>query len=1018
MQLVAATLSLETVAAVMRPVDRHSNSFTVRKLERNDFTMLHNSQQEDVPSDEGKKSSKVSPKYNEDFGKLSPLRLLQENITKQKLRPRRNLNAPSLNLLQSLINDSINLPSTAPSTSTTTAQIPLDPIKDINVTCDMDHLSCKNRCAKERDLGQTNNSYFLCYCDHYCEVFTDCCFDYRQQCNNNSGYTYPNTSWLSGIETPKISKNVSTSDNYFKCISSKGSDLLGTNGIWMIADCPDNFQNTTAQAKCVAESSLSYQNHKDNIPVVSRNGKTYRNRFCSRCHGVSDDELSYYALSYSCRILPPRNYNKVDTLAFLSSHCSVSWKPNSGHQRRYCYSNIIKKCSRAAPEILRKSCHNGPPGIVTNHKGSSVDGYRNVYCAICFSVTMLECGPQKKLHCKTSGTCGSTLPFSVLMDIGFPAQSNSPNIPHQTHVSCPTGKVYDPHLELCLTGIASTPKQTGFDKYSVSVWILRKTTNPFETAMATSQRQLFSFQAFIRALGGLSISNSKITLEDKTYRVMFDFVRKAKKTRNQPQLATSLTADDLLEFTQPIEVLINSTNFTIIKVTSRRLTCVVVERFLPHEYTTIALPEMTAFINRTKEAIKRHDYYLSHSRNSSDGTITVCREHLHLSCINGTFVKLSSNEVTEFPNKSVLWNVAGKVYAEGNYEEQNGTIWICTNFSANGTKELLVEQVVEQSFTIITIVGLSLSVCSLSALLITYSIFCELRTLPGISLMNLSFCILASHLLWLVGSGLTSETKLCTAISVALHFVFLSSFTWMSIIAIDTWRAFTKIGHRTNRMTQREKRKRYLRSMAIGWVSPLIFCLFCFTLDATNTVTIGYGGTKGCWIQNSLSNLYFFAAPMGLLLLLNAVFFISTVKSINETMKNSQLATGQKRRKKDLGIFVRIAALMGFGWVFGFLSSLHLFLAYVFVINCTLQGVYIAVAFLFTKRILNLYSVLLSKGRSSSSTKTFSSSHQKGQKEQPLGSYFSQNSTNTKTHNLEDEREFQTESINTDDARL
>ena len=126
-------------------------------------------------------------------------------------------------------------------------------------------------------------------------------------------------------------------------------------------------------------------------------------------------------------------------------------------------------------------------------------------------------------------------------------------------------------------------------------------------------------------------------------------------------------------------------------------------------------------------------------------------------------------------------------------------------------------------------------------------------------------------------------------------------------------------------MTQREKRKRYLRSMAIGWVTPLMFCLFSFTLDKTNAIAIGYGGTKGCWIQHTSSNLYFFAAPMGLLLFLNAVFSVLTVKSIRETIKNSRMATGRKREKRDLGIFVRIAALMGFNIFIGCLGSCLLF---------------------------------------------------------------------------------------------
>ena len=952
---------------------------------------------------------------------------------KHKFRRKRNISPPGPEGDPSTTN-SISIPGfinksqNSSPTATTTTQEFFHPTEDINITCDVDHLSCKNRCAKERDLGQTNESYLFCYCDEYCEIFADCCFDYRHHCKNESGHFYLNTSQLICNKTSNISNDESISENYFKCISSPNENgPSGTNGIWMIADCPKNFPKTPEQAKCVAESSLSYQKHKDNIPVIARDGKTYKNRFCSRCHGVSDGELSYYALSYSCRILPPRNYNHDNTLDFLFSYCSISWKPNSGDQRRYCYSNIMKRCSRAAPKSLWEGCHDGPAGIVTSREPKG-QGYKNVYCALCQSVTSLVCGPgpRTESNCTITNACGSPAPFSVIMNLGFSGQSNQLNIPHQTQVSCTNGKVYDPHLELCRPGIAGAPRQTGSDSYSVSIWI-RKKTNPFENVIDTSQEQLLFLQGFNKALIDLSVSNINIRTEQNTYRIMFDFVKKVNKTRNQQRLPTSLFADDLLKFSRPIEFQINSKNFIIIKVTSRRLTCVVVERFLPHEYTIAAHPELAAYIHRTKEVIIHHHYYVSDSRNSSNGTITVCRKRLRLPCMNGTYIKLLAHEVTKFPNKSVLWNNGGKVYNEGTYEKQNDTFWICTNFTVNGTKEIWLEEVVEHSLKIITIVGLSLSVGSLCTLLITYSIFSELRTLPGISLMNLSFSVLTSHLLWLVGSGLTSETKLCTAISVGLHFVFLTSFIWMSIIAKDTWCAFTKNRCSTNGMTQREKRKRYLRSMAIGWVSPLMFCLFTFTLDKTNTVDIGYGGTEGCWIQSTSSNLYFFAAPMGVLLLLNAVFFILTVKSIRESVKKLQMATGKKRSKRELGIFVRISALMGFTWVFGFMSSLHLYLSYAFVISCTLQGVYIAVAFLFTKRIMKLYLVMLSTGRSSTSTKMSSSSHQKSKTEQPLHICSSLNCTNRKKNSFEIRTEFHsvevvknqgTESTDTADTRL
>ena len=91
----------------------------------------------------------------------------------------------------------------------------------------------------------------------------------------------------------------------------------------------------------------------------------------------------------------------------------------------------------------------------------------------------------------------------------------------------------------------------------------------FSSSVTTTP--LLSLQAFITAVADFAVSNVDITLDGKIYRIMFDFVRKVKKKRNKRSIPTLLNADDFLEFSQPIEILTNSTNFTIIKVTSRTL---------------------------------------------------------------------------------------------------------------------------------------------------------------------------------------------------------------------------------------------------------------------------------------------------------------------------------------------------------------------------------------------------------------------------------------------------------------
>ena len=295
LRLVAVVFLLQTIADVAKPKFRSSNVPTLG-CGKTCLTMKPNSQNRNVVLSQRKgKTTEISNsfsttpkkkdhlKINRPIGgyKKLPSCAMQRVNHKKSSRNKRDLfggtdspgfpggNQSPINGISSsgLVNESVKSSSIAETTirATTklTTQRPLDQIGDIDITCDMDHLSCKNRCAKERSLRQTNDSHFLCYCDDYCETFTDCCYDYSRHCKNDSAYSYTSVSRLLGGSTSNISNSESTSDNYFKCISSKGSDPSGTNGIRMIADCPDNFQKTPAQAKCVVESSLTYQNHKD-----------------------------------------------------------------------------------------------------------------------------------------------------------------------------------------------------------------------------------------------------------------------------------------------------------------------------------------------------------------------------------------------------------------------------------------------------------------------------------------------------------------------------------------------------------------------------------------------------------------------------------------------------------------------------------------------------------------------------------------------------------------------------------
>jgi len=90
------------------------------------------------------------------------------------------------------------------------------------------------------------------------------------------------------------------------------------------------------------------------------------------------------------------------------------------------------------------------------------------------------------------------------------------------------------------------------------------------------------------------------------------------------------------------------------------------------------------------------------------------------------------------------------------------------------------------------------------------------------------------------------------------------------------------------------------------------------------------------------------------------------VKAIKDTRNQARIIADQSERKRQFGVYVRIASLMGFTWVIGFAAPfgwLSDILVYAFVVLNSLQGVYIAIAFALNKRTRNLYRDLM-KGKS------------------------------------------------------
>ena len=189
----------------------------------------------------------------------------------------------------------------------------------------------------------------------------------------------------------------------------------------------------------------------------------------------------------------------------------------------------------------------------------------------------------------------------------------------------------------------------------------------------------------------------------------------------------------------------------------------------------------------------------------------------------------------------------------------NGTPIVCVNFTINGT---IVSTVNVLTFTypaeylILTYIGCPLSVIGCILILLTYSLFKELRTLPSLILMYLAVAILIGNLLILVGGPVGEMARvICTPVAIITHYTFLTQFAWMSLMSTEIARNLYQAFKMETQESKTYKIKLLIVYTLLGWGGPLLIVISTVIVNFTTTNLVLYGeledGTPGrCWMNH------------------------------------------------------------------------------------------------------------------------------------------------------------------------
>ena len=798
-----------------------------------------------------------------------------------------------------------------------------------------------------------------CFYDHACfQFFSDCCSDYTEKCGEQKSNQ---AQWSASMW-----KCFETFDPVWPCIVGKVS------GAWMIYKCPADTNFDELREKCENPPLTFSYPVEDYIPVVGNDSAMYRNKHCALCNGV--ESYTSWNVRVQTYVVPPGHLDLDSRLKFIEQNGGFieGTSLEKTLPRRYCYGkNFVDKCNLTSHPYY-KPCAEGPVEVVTSC--TPLLYFKNKECANCTGYHTCKEPP-------FLGNCGSTNTEAYSVVFKLKNSNGKPKTNYKISKQCPYGTVYDTTLKFCRTGYSISSSGKLANEFSILLWLKSHGRDLELEANPTQQNDLkstlsvalsFQFSLLLDQISAIAFHKQFSSRDDyfaATFRLTlthFQTLIMSNQDKSKLNVTSKNTAFlGLFHFRRNFTFGWKEYNFSVVNLVSKQLSCYGGKKFQSHEYK-IDRKNGSFVVNKTGDILQLKDYSLI---KENGGNVTLCRKLVLSGCKEGAYVPLSPHEYILFRNLTVYHKATNRTFKFGEYlmsnnrnndtsnatqNSKNTTIAVCLRFNTTfmSTETKYTKTTKPFGLQILTIIGFSVSTICHVLLLVTYGLFQELRNVSGLNMMNLSFILCLSQVIWLVGTTYFQGTIVCKVFAILLHHLAQASFLAMSVISHHTFHVFSRPF--TGRFAN-ISRPRFIKYSIFVWVTPAVFVAICVTLDKTRVFVVEYG--THCWLGTANAKLYLFLLPLAIQLLFNIGEFIRTAVSLSRHDKERQ-ALHIKKGKQNLLICMKLATLVGFPWLFAFLGALFPDVEafeYLFVIFVCLQGLYVAMAFLFTKKILKLY---------------------------------------------------------------
>lgn len=286
-------------------------------------------------------------------------------------------------------------------------------------------------------------------------------------------------------------------------------------------------------------------------------------------------------------------------------------------------------------------------------------------------------------------------------------------------------------------------------------------------------------------------------------------------------------------------------------------------------------------------------------------------------------------------DKNISWSEAG---CEVSSTNTTHTVCHCYHLTSFAVLMSVKEDVSslskehQRALTLITYVGVSISVVALCLAFLTFYFFRFSKSARTFIHKNLSVALILAQLLFMFGVNKTSNKLVCKGIAIALHYFFLVAFAWMALEGVMLYLMLVKVFHTKTAPTKSKK-----IFFCLGWGIPVLIVVVSGVLFHQ-----GYGTSAYCWLSLERGFIWSFVGPVLLVLAFNFICLGITFNVMAKSGPSSnKKRTGRIRRWSKACML--LTCILGLTWLFGvfYINQDSIFMAYCFTIFNTLQGLFI-----------------------------------------------------------------------------